>query len=108
MEKPSTPAEVGKRIYARRKALGITQEELADFADTTPQAISNYERGERELKAGMLVKIAAVLHISVDFLLTGVQQNGFVLPQTISAEKKRQLYDIFEKCAALLDTPPQT
>lgn len=103
MENPTTPVEVGKRIFVRRKALGITQEELADFAETTPQAISNYERGERELKAGMLVKIAAALHISVDFLLTGVQQNGFTLPETIPEEKKRQLYDIFEKCTALLD-----
>lgn len=41
--------DIGKRIYERRRQAGITQERLAELADTTPQAISNYERGEREL-----------------------------------------------------------
>ncbi len=101
MDSKSTPVEVGKRMYMRRKQLGITQEALADFAETTPQAISNYERGERELKAGMIVKIAESLRVSTDFLLTGAEPGRLPLPETLSEEKKQQLYDILEKCIAL-------
>lgn len=108
MDNKSTPVEVGKRMYARRKQLGITQEALADLAETTPQAISNYERGERELKAGMIVKIAEALHVSTDFLLTGVEPNRLALPEAFPETKKQQLYDILEKCIALTNADKPT
>ena len=63
--------DIGKRIYERRRQAGITQERLAELADTTPQAISNYERGERELRAKTIIRLAAALNTTADFLLTG-------------------------------------
>lgn len=63
--------EIGRRIYESRKQAGLTQERLAELADTTPQAISNYERGERELKAKIIIKIAHSLNITTDYLLKG-------------------------------------
>ena len=56
-ENRKAATEIGQRIYTRRKQLGMTQEQLCEMAGTTPQAISNYERGERELKASAVVKI---------------------------------------------------
>ncbi len=106
MELNATPIEIGKRIYSRRRQLGITQEALADAVETTPQAISNYERGERELKAGVIVKISSALHISTDFLLTG-RQNSVALPETLSAAQKEKLLDLFGKCVALLEENSQ-
>lgn len=38
---------VGTRIRNRRKNIGLTQSQLAAQADTTEDAISDYERGER-------------------------------------------------------------
>ena len=38
---------MGQRITARRKALGMTQEELAEKLDVSPQMISNLELGKR-------------------------------------------------------------
>ncbi len=63
--------KIGKRIFERRKQLGMTQEELSEIIDTTPQAISNYERGERELKAKALLEIAQALNVTTDYLLLG-------------------------------------
>lgn len=89
--------ETGNRIFERRKQLNITQEQLSEMTGSTPQAISNYERGERELKAGMIVKIASALHVSADFLLTG-KMSTFSLPDDLSDNNKQIINDIVEKC----------
>ena len=98
-----TNAEIGMRIYERRKELGITQEQLAELLDTTPQAISNYERGTRELKAGMIVAMAQVLRVSADYLLTGMDAADVYAG--LSDEKQRLLQDIYAKCLDLAMKP---
>lgn len=96
-------AEIGLRIYERRKELGITQEQLAELLDTTPQAISNYERGTRELKAGMIVTMAKVLRVSADYLLTG--SDAAAVYAGLSDEKRRLLQEIHAKCLELAAKP---
>lgn len=36
---------IGKRIRDRRKALGVTQEQIAEYLDVKPSHISNIETG---------------------------------------------------------------
>ncbi len=95
--------EIGKRIYARRKQIGMTQEKLSEIADTTPQAISNYERGERELKAGTIIKIASALNVTADYLLTGKSGALSALSKTdeISESDLQIINDIIDKCIQL-------
>lgn len=96
--------EVGKRIYERRKQLNMTQETLSELSDTTPQAISNYERGERELKASVVVKIANALNTTTDYLLLG-KENLFSIKNDInslSEQNKNTIYEIVEKCINLI------
>lgn len=95
--------EIGKRIYERRKQLNITQEKLSELADTTPQAISNYERGERELKASIIVKISRALNTTTDYILTG-NDNAFSLGdiEDITDKDKATIFEIVEKCIELL------
>lgn len=97
--------EIGKRIFERRKQIGMTQEKLAELADTTPQAISNYERGERELKASIILKISAALNITADYLLTGKSKSfSFVTFSKLSDLEGNELQivsDIVEKCIEL-------
>lgn len=98
-------AEIGKRIYERRKQLGITQEYLAELADTTPQAISNYERGERELKATTIIKISDSLKVTADFLLTGAN-NTFSVSNDFSGLSDKQvttINEIIERCIGLTE-----
>lgn len=93
--------EIGKRIYDRRKSLGITQEGLAELADTTPQAISNYERGERELRATTIIKLAQALQTDTDYILTGKVNTGNI-DFDISDEKKHILNNIICECMKLI------
>lgn len=100
-----TAAEIGQRIYARRKQLGMTQEQLCELAGTTPQAISNYERGERELKAGAVVKMAEALRVSCDWLLTGREESAaHPALAGLSPEKREIAEEIIDLCARLGST----
>ena len=63
--------QIGKGIYDRRKQLRMTQDELADKADLTPQTNSSAELGKKALRPENVIKICAALEISTDYLLLG-------------------------------------
>lgn len=63
--------KMGGRIYARRKQMHLTQEELADKAGMTPQTISTAELGKKRLRPENIVKLATALKVSTDYLLRG-------------------------------------
>ncbi len=67
---------LGKRIKEIRERSRLTQEELADFADVTPQYISLVETGKKKASLQVLVDIAEGLTLTVDELLTGNQRNS--------------------------------
>ncbi len=61
---------LGEEIQVRRKAAGLTQGDLAAAVGfSVPQIVSDIERGQREVKAWELVKIADALRVPVDRLL---------------------------------------
>ena len=60
---------IGQQIASRRKALGLTQQQLADILHISFQAISKWENGASMPDVGMLASIAGALHTSVDTLI---------------------------------------
>lgn len=68
--------EMGQRILARRRALKLTQEELADKLGVSTQMISNLELGKKAIRPENLVKLCEVLDLSADFILTGDAANN--------------------------------
>lgn len=68
--------DLGKRISTRRKALGLTQERLAEELEVSIQMISNLECGRKAVRLPNLVKLSKILKISCDFLLTGERIQG--------------------------------
>ena len=62
---------LGARIAALRRAMGWSQGELARRLQVSPSAVGMYEQGRREPAAGLLVEIAALFGVTVDYLLTG-------------------------------------
>ena len=65
--------QMGKRIAARRKELGFTQEYLAGAVDVSIQTISTAERGKKALRPENIAKISVALNCTTDYLLTGVE-----------------------------------
>lgn len=62
---------MGQRIMARRKTMRMTQEELAERLNVSPQMISNLELGKKAIRPENLAKVCEVLELSADFVLTG-------------------------------------
>ena len=62
---------LGARIAALRRQAGWNQAELAEKLRISPSAVGMYEQGRREPSADILVALAQVLGVSVDYLLTG-------------------------------------
>ena len=63
--------EMGLRIAARRRELGLTQKRLAEQMEVTAQSVSAWERGKTVPEAERLEVLADVLQISVSSLLEG-------------------------------------
>lgn len=60
---------IGNRIAQRRRALGLTQQALAERLNISFQAVSKWEKGASCPDVALLTPLAAALHTSVDALL---------------------------------------
>jgi transcriptional regulator with XRE-family HTH domain len=60
---------IGARIKYLRTQKGLSQEELAEFADVSPVYISNIERGEKSASLKTVIAVANALNISTDSIL---------------------------------------
>ena len=68
--------KTGALITARRKALGLTQKELAERLTVSDKAVSKWETGAGYPEVTMLPLLAATLGITVDELLAGDTLGG--------------------------------
>lgn len=63
--------QIGKNIVLCRKRLSLTQAGLAEKLNYSDKAVSKWERGESMPDVLTLMQLADVLGVTVDFLLTG-------------------------------------
>ena len=86
--------EIGKRIQARRKFLGYTQEQLADMMNVSIQMVSNLERGNKAIRIDNLINLCQILNISTDYILIGKETSADIgklashIAQLSSKDKK--------------------
>lgn len=71
IERKQLLIEMGQRYLNARKANGLTQEEAADIANVTQQAISGAELGKSFLSPDSMLRLCTAYGISCDYLLTG-------------------------------------
>lgn len=71
---------IGSRIKNRRKQLGISLGELEKRTGITNSALSKIERGLVAVSAENLYAISQALDVSIEWLLTGVEQ-GFLIQE---------------------------
>lgn len=72
-----TLMDLGQRVLLQRRALGLSQEELAERCGFRYQVISRLERGHQDIYAMRLARIAQELGVSADYLL-GLQDTPIV------------------------------
>ena len=68
---------LAQRLKQCRKEHGLTQLQVAIYCDITEKAYQNYELMTREPKLEILLKIAQLFHVSLDYLV-GRTDNKFV------------------------------
>lgn len=72
MKKHESLVKLGQRVRKFRERNNISQEELAHRADLDRTYVGGVERGERNLGALNLLRLAAALNTTASALLTGV------------------------------------
>lgn len=60
---------LAQRLKACRKEMGLTQGQVAIYCDITEKAYQNYELTTREPKLEILIRIAELYKVSLDYLV---------------------------------------
>ena len=89
---------IGTRIAAGRKEKDLTQEALAYLLAVSPQAVSKWENDQTCPDIALLPKLAKILGISADVLLSGEEAEKPVV-QILPPEQRK---DIQEMCLRIV------
>lgn len=83
---------LGKRIAALRKQKELRQDDIAQLLDVSPQAVSKWENDQTCPDIGLLPKLAQILGVTTDELLSGKHalQEVRVLPP----EERKDIKDM--------------
>lgn len=84
---------LGKRIAAMRHEKGLKQEELAEKLGVSSQAVSKWENDQTCPDISLLPKLARILGVSVDELLTGEKKEAPVV-RTLPEEERKSIKDM--------------
>lgn len=98
--------EIGRRISLYRKAINMTQNDLAEEMGISYQAVSSWERGQTLPDVLKLSDLAKVLKVSVEDILTGKLANeeeqvnlekiDIKIDEKIKEENKEEIVDIID------------
>ena len=84
---------LGRRIAVLRKEKGLKQEELAEKLGISGQAVSKWENDQTCPDISLLPKLAQILGVSVDELLSGKQELEPTV-QMLPAEQRKDIKDM--------------
>ena len=76
---------LAKQITSLRARSGMTQQQLAKELHVGPSAIGMYEQGRRVPSIEMLVQIADLFDVSLDYLITGKEFSGRATTENVAA-----------------------
>lgn len=93
------------RIREARKTAGATQKELADAAGVSPQAVSQWERGEDNPSRDNLRAAAKFLKVTIDWLLEGTATEPDLSSEDVSATLEQD--SMRDQIRVALDANPQ-
>lgn len=88
---------LSERLRKARKAIGLTQEELAERASTTKGTISNYENNHSTPPNDMLRQLADILDVSTDWLLGRTNTEAPYLAAPVTAKEQRSLDELLQE-----------
>lgn len=84
---------IGRRIAQLRREKGFTQDELSQMMEVSAQAVSKWENDQTCPDIASLPKLAKILGVTVDELLSGKEENAPVA-QVLAPEDRKDLKDM--------------
>ncbi|WP_297294805.1 helix-turn-helix domain-containing protein [uncultured Oscillibacter sp.] len=85
--------KIGNRIRQLRKGQGMTQAQLAAKLNIGDRHLRKIETGEKGPSIDILIEIAALLGVSLDYIIMGKQSQS---------DLKQQLCDLVQSLSALV------
>ena len=96
--------DLGAQIRARRRIMGLTQEELAEQVGISASFLGHIERGSRVASLETVVALCNVLHVSPQTLLQGsLNDLDDHLPDALGPEERSRLRHFFRLAQDTLD-----
>lgn len=87
--------EFGKRLKELRRQAGLTQQQLGTQIGVTKSVISFYELQERSPAPDVLIKLAAVFHVTTDYLL-GIEKSQTIDVSGLTSDDIQLVYHLVE------------
>lgn len=84
---------IGKRIAQLRKEKGLTQEDLSRMMEVSAQAVSKWENDQTCPDISSLPKLAKILGVTVDELLSGKEETAPVA-KVLPLEERKDIKDM--------------
>ena len=85
---------LGKRIAVLRKEKGLKQDTLAEALGVSPQAVSKWENDQTCPDISLLPKLAELLGVSVDELLSGKKMELAQAVKVLPPEERKDIKDM--------------
>lgn len=92
-------SELSDRISARRKELGLTQQQLADMVKKSSVSVFKWESGQTSPKGDTLFALSRALKCTPTWLLYGDDDQTPLAPEELPTEldeRQRRLLDLFD------------
>ena len=83
---------LGKRISTLRKQKDLRQDDIAQLLDVSPQAVSKWENDQTCPDIGLLPKLAKILGVTTDELLSGKRELQEV--KLVPPEERKDIQDM--------------
>jgi transcriptional regulator with XRE-family HTH domain len=108
--------EIGTRIKARRRALDLKQETLAQQLGISRGSLANIETGRQKILVDQLYRYAAVLHLRPTDLLPppemgvdGSEREDLPLSDSLnlSSQQRKQVEQLFHQQVTIVSKPAQ-
>jgi transcriptional regulator with XRE-family HTH domain len=78
---------IGRRLYRRRRLLGLTQRDLAIAIDVRFQQIQKYESATNKMSASRLWRLAQVLDVPIGYFFEGLSSKPGVVSDGTTGSK---------------------
>ncbi len=85
---------LGKRIAMLRREKELKQDELAAMLDVSPQAVSKWENDQTCPDISLLPKLAQILGVTVDELLSGKDEQKELAVKVMPPECRKDIKDM--------------